>query len=152
MSKNFFRYLFYKLLEMIAYAIPLGVLFGVNYKSYTGGANISFWAYIIALFVILGFKQRISEYAKKDVMVTVSLAVFIVAIIMRYIADQLLIISACTLLGCIISKIFTPVSNVYFRACRRRDQTTKDLIKIRTPTIPHKKAWSLGYLGEVINE
>jgi len=127
---NTTKYYCYKTLAAICYAAPLAVLFALNFEEYVSspGAGISFFGYILLAFVLFGAKGKILACAQKNTMLTVCIVVFITALIMQYLATQLLLISGAGLLGCVISIPF--------------DKTADEFGKERgKPNIAHKEGW-----------
>jgi len=144
-SKNARRYYFYKLLAFVAYALPMGVLFGLNFKTYTKNeyTGLAFWGYVVAIFLALALKDKLTAVAKKNTLLTVSTIIFVVSLLMYKASEQMMLISGMSLLGCLLSTVFDKPAEVYKRACWDNGK------KIRTAVVPHKRAWADGYLGEL---
>lgn len=142
MKTNKGRYLEYKALSFCAYVLPLLILFGVENTRYlkSAGTSLSFFGYIIFALIVVAFKNKIIDIGKKNVVLSLSLAIFIVSIIMRYLADELLLISGVSLFGALLSTIIEPVADVY-RARADRDKTGEGDGR----TVTHKNAWRLAY-------
>lgn len=146
MTGNILRYRLYKLYSCLAYATPLGILFAVNSKAYisTPSRGISFFGYIIIVFIAIGFKSKIQEFAKKNTILTISAIAFIVALIMQYLAMQLLLISAVSMGGCVLSAIVEPVADVYYNRCYKH-ATPERRERVHEPTLLAKDAWKIAY-------
>ena len=142
MKTNKGRYIEYKALSFAMYVIPLLILFGVENTRYlkTAGTSLSFFGYIIFALVLVAFKDKIVDIGKKNVVLSVSLVIFAVSAIMRYLADELLLISGVSLFGALMSTIIEPVADVY-RARAERDKSGQG----DGTTVTHKNAWRLAY-------
>lgn len=141
LATNKARYWFYKVLSFVVYAIPLLVLFAVQKGNYikSAGTSLSFFGYIIIFFLLIAFKDKVLDFAKKNIILSVSLVVFIISIVMRYLADELTWISGISLVGAVASMVIEPVSEVYKKRADKDVETgTYDLLS-------HKNAWRLAY-------
>lgn len=143
---NALNYRVYKVYSCLAYAAPLAGLFAINRDVYLSNAStgISFFGYIILAFMAIAFKTKIMEAAKKNTLMTVSIIVFAVALIMQYLAQQLLLISGASIMGCVMSMGFENVSDVYYS---RTYQTIADgkKVRINSPTMPQAQAWKAAF-------
>ena len=145
---NIARYRLYKIYSCIAYATPMAILFGVNSSQYisdtTGGKSIGFWGVVILLFVVLVFKNKIKELFTEDIALSVSILVFAIAMIMHFIASQLILISSVSIGGSILSRVFEPVADYYYSVAYK--QLNEDVrVKQNLATIPQKIAWRQAY-------
>ena len=84
----------FKGLAFLVYLIPMAVLFGVNYAAYrqTEGL-IGFWGVVLLAFVVLALKNILLTAFKKQPLIFMSLTVFIIALLMGKISDQMFLIS-----------------------------------------------------------
>lgn len=141
MKTNKGRYLEYKAISFMIYLIPLAILFAVNYGSYirSAGTSLSFFGYIIIALILIAFKDKFLEFAKKNVVLSVSLVIFIVSIIMQYLAQELMLISGVSLFGAFLSCVVEPVADVYH--VRAEKEKAGDEVEVPT----HKNAWRLAY-------
>lgn len=145
---NVFMYRLYKIYSCIAYATPMAILFGLNSSTYisdtTGGKSIGFWGFVMLIFIVLAFKNKIQEFGTKNSILTVSILVFAVSLIMRLIADQLMLISLCSIGGAVLSSGFEPVADYYYSVSYK--QISEDIrVKANLPTMPQKEAWRQAY-------
>lgn len=145
---NIARYRLYKIYSCIAYATPMAILFGVNSSQYisdtTGGKSIGFWGFVMLIFIVLAFKNKIKELGTKNAVMTVSILVFSISLIMRLIADQLMIISLCSIGGSVLSNMVEPVADYYYSVAYK--QLNEDVrVKQNLATIPQKIAWRQAY-------
>lgn len=143
---NALRYKVYKLYSMVAFAVPLMGLFAINKDTYisTASTGISFFGFILLLFFVIAFKNKILAGAKKDTLLTVIIGVFATALIMQYLAHQLMLISGAAFMGWAFSKAFDHVADVYYsRAYQEISDGRK--VRIQTPTMPQKQAWRAAF-------
>ena len=142
MKSNKGRYLEYKAMSFGVYVLPMLILFAVENTHYlkSTGTTLSFFGYVIVAFILVAFKDKLIEAGKKNVILSVSLVVFIVSAIMCYLSEELLLISGVSLLGALGSTVMEPVADVYkARADRDKDGTGDGT------TVTHKNAWRLAY-------
>ena len=142
MKTNKSRYIFYKWLSFLIYIIPLVVLFIIKRDDYiteSGGKTVSFFGYMVVIFVIVAFKDKVLTFAKKNTILTVSVIIFTIAWVMKYLANELLLISAVSLIGSLISTIIEPVVGVY--EAKLEKERNGDNVNL----LSHKNAWRLAY-------
>lgn len=142
MKTNKSRYIFYKWLSFLIYIIPLAVLFIIKRDDYiteSGGKTVSFFGYMVVIFVIVAFKDKVLTFAKKNTILTVSVIIFTIAWVMKYLANELLLISAVSLIGSLISTIIEPVVVVY--EAKLEKERNGDNVNL----LSHKNAWRLAY-------
>lgn len=149
MRTNKGRYIEYKALSFFAYVLPLAILFAVENARYlkTAGTSLSFFGYVIIALVLVAFKDKLIEAGKKNVILSVSIGIFVVSAIMRYLADELLLISGISLLGAIMSTVIEPVADVYKARADKDKAGDGD-----GTTLSHKNAWRLAYGFKEIEE
>lgn len=148
---NLIRYKLHKLYSCLAYATPLGILFAINHKAYISiadgsvqtGATIGFFGYILLGFMALGFKSKVLEFAKKNTLLSISIGVFIIAVVMEFLARQLMLISGASIIGAILSNFFEPVADVYYARCYEHSGDKR--IRKNTITLTAKDAWKQAY-------
>lgn len=142
MKTNKGRYIEYKFLSFMAYVLPLLILFAVENTRYlkTAGTQLSFFGYIIFALILVAFKDKIVAMGKKNVILSVSIVIFVISAIMKYLADELLIISGVSLFGALLSTILEPVADVYKIRADRDTAGQGD-----GTTLSHKNAWRLAY-------
>jgi len=140
---NIRRFYMYRLLAFVAYLVPMATLFGIRHNIYlkTMSSGLSFFGFVVVMLLAISFKSKLTAVARKNTVMTISVVIFVVAVVMQYLATELLIISLASVVGCVFSAIFEPVAEVYKGRCY------KDGAKVRTERLPHKKAWQQGYLG-----
>lgn len=136
------RYWEYKAISFLIYIIPLLVLFALQPNHYvkSAGTSVSFFGYIILALIMIAFKDKFLEFVKKNAVLSVSLIIFITSLIMRYLADELMVISGVSLFGALLSTVVEPVADVYHARAEKE--------KIGEGTgevLSHKNAWRLAY-------
>lgn len=134
----------YRLYAFIAYAIPMAMLFFVNYNAYKqeGGA-VGFWGFVLLGFVFLAFKEQILTLFKKRMLMSLSGTLFIFAILMQFIADQIILITGVSFAAGLLSSFISVVGDVYAERSYRMVDGEK--IKNTSPAIPDKQAWLEAY-------
>jgi len=142
---NLTQYYFHKAGSLLLYATPMGILFAVNYKAYTSSGGIGFFGYFIIMLGAIALSNKLGEAAKKNTMLTLSAAIFIIALIMQYFASQLLLISSISLVGSLLSSVTDKVADVYYS--KAYSEINGKLIKTDNEYLSLKSAWKLAYLG-----
>ena len=142
MRTNKGRYIEYKALSFFAYVLPLVILFAIENTRYlkSAGTSLSFFGYVIIALILVAFKDKLIEAGKKNVILSVSIGIFVVSAVMRYLADELLLISGVSLLGAIMSTVIEPVADV-FKARADKDKAGEG----DGTTLSHKNAGRLAY-------
>lgn len=142
MKSNRGRYLEYKALSFAVYILPLLILFAVENTHYlkSSGTSLSFFGYVIFALVLIAFKDKIVNLGKKNVVLSVSVVIFVVSAVMRYLADELLLISGVSLFGALLSTVIEPVADVYKVRADKDKAGEGD-----GTTVTHKNAWRLAY-------
>ena len=100
----------FKIYAFLIYLVPMAVLFAVNYNEYDkDGGAVGFWGIV----VIAAFKDYVIAFFKKQPLLTVSLAVFIVSIITAELADQLALISGIAVVASLLSSFVSVISDSF---------------------------------------
>jgi len=145
---NVARYRMYKLYSCVAYATPMAVLFGLNSDTYlsdsTGGTSIGFWGFVMLVFMVIAFKNKIMEFSKKNSVMTLSVGVFLISLIMQFIANQLLIISIASIAGSILSHTVEGVADYYY-SVSYKELNESSRVRLNLATVPQKEAWKQAY-------
>ena len=119
-------------------------LFVVNYQEYDkDGGAVGFWGIIVIAFVVLAFKGYILNLFKKQPITTVSIAIFVVALVMKNIAGQMLLISAVSAIAALLSSFVSVVSDVFVEHSFKMVDGEK--VKNSAPAISDKQAWLEAY-------
>ena len=145
---NMGKYRVHKLLSCVLYALPLAGLFALDSSKYLAngseGVTIAFWGYVAVGFIIIGFKNKIAEFIKKDTLMSVSIGIFLVALIMEFLARQLLFISGASIVGSVLSHTVEPVADVYYDRVYKQISETKRM-RIKSDDLTVKEAWKQAY-------
>lgn len=141
MKTNRARFRLYRLLSFLVYVLPLAILFACESERYlkSTGSSLSFFGYILTAFALIAFKDKLLGFAKNNAILTVSLVIFAISLIMRYLADELLIISGISLSGALLSAVIEPVGEVYRRRAERDEESGNYQL------LTHRNAWRLAY-------
>ena len=134
----------YRFYAFLVYLIPMITLFIVNYQEYDkDGGAVGFWGIIVIAFVVLAFKGYILNLFKKQPITTVSIAIFVVALVMKNIAGQMLLISAVSAIAALLSSFVSVVSDVFVEHSFKMADGEK--VKQSAPAISDKQAWLEAY-------
>lgn len=134
----------YRAYAFLVYALPMALLFILNHEAYAGKASaIGFWGYIILIFVIAAFKDKFLTLFKNSSLLTISAIFFVIALTMRYLSDEMILIALVSLVGSVLSTFIDIVGDVY----ERHSKIIVDGVeqKNRKPAIPDKEAWKEAY-------
>lgn len=134
----------YRFYAFLVYLIPMITLFIVNYQEYDkDGGAVGFWGIIVIAFVVLAFKGYILNLFKKQPITTVSIAIFVVALVMKNIAGQMILISAVSAIAALLSSFVSVVSDVFVEHSFKMVDGEK--VKNSAPAISDKQAWLEAY-------
>lgn len=136
--------LLYRFYSFCAYLIPMAVLFLLNKEKYdSDGSMFGFFGYVVLFFVILAFKNAFLNLIRNKTLLTVSAVLFIFSLMMHYLADEMMIITAVSLVGSVLQSIIQVVADVY----EQYSKVTVDGITRRNtaPAIPDAQAWREAY-------
>ncbi len=142
---NFWKAKIYQMYSFLLWITPLAILLGVNFNEYfvREGFSIGFVGYIVLLFAIIALKSKFTTFMKNNTILTFSIAMFAISLIMRYLADEILLISTLSLVGAIMSSIVEPVVTVYNSLAYVG--SGEDRHRINTRAIPDREAWKRAY-------
>lgn len=141
---NYLKAKLYQLYSYLIYIVPLVILVACNFSKYlkVPSYRLSLTGYMVLIFLLVGFKSKFADFAKKNTVLTVSLVIFVISLVMRYLADELLLLSTVSLIGAVLSSVIEPVTDVYlahaYTDIERR-------IKSEERALPDKTAWKLAY-------
>lgn len=143
---NYSKYLFYKLISIIAFIMPFFVLFALNKSMFIvkNVTSISLYGYISLIFVFSIIKDKITIFGKNNLTLPFSIALFITAIMMKNFYQQLIIISIAGIIGSVLSQVFSPIEKVFYYQCYEIKGDSK--LRITTPNLTHKEGWKRAYL------
>lgn len=141
MKTNRARFRLYRFLSFLVYVLPLVILFACESERYlkSAGSSLSFFGYFLVAFALIAFKDKLLGFAKNNAVLTVSLVIFVISLVMRYLADELLIISGISLFGALLSAVIEPVGEVFAKRAERDEESGN------CELLSHKKAWRIAY-------
>lgn len=135
--------LMYRAYAFIVYALPLVILLIINNGYITKGYKLGIWGILALGLIVLMFKEQFLKLFKAQPLINTSLIILFIAIAFKYIGDELFYISACSLLGSILSLVFGKVANVYENYRYKIVDGIKK--KNRDIAISDKEAWKEAY-------
>lgn len=137
---NYGQSVLFKLYAFFVYLTPMLVLFFCNMDEYTSDATFSFFGIVLLGFVAIAFCGTLKKIFNYNLGLSISAIIFIVALMAKYLGEQLLLISGCSFIGSALALIFGAISNTYYRFAfitddkgRRRKDTAQAL--------PLKEIW-----------
>jgi len=136
--------LLYRFYAFLVYLIPMAVLFAVRIDHYlqVDGA-VGMFGFLIIIFVVLFFGEKMFEGAKKDPVLSVSIVLFVFSIAMHFLASEMLWITSVSIVGAVLSKLVNAVAEVYANYEYKVIDGIKK--KNRDPALPDKEAWDEAY-------
>ena len=135
----------YRLYSFLAYLVPMVTLFCINKDKYiTEGGAFGFFGYIVLVFVVVSFKNAFVSLIKSKTLLTVSVILFLFSLLMRYLADEMMIISFFSLIGASLQLLFQFVADVYEANAYVVENGIKR--KNRAPALSDAQAWKEAYL------
>ena len=135
----------YRLYSFLAYLVPMMVLFLINHNKYiTEGGAFGFFGYILMIFIVVSFKNTFLDLIKSKTLLTVSAILFLFALLMKYLADEMLIITVFSFIGAALQLLFQMVADVYENHAYVTENGIKR--KNRAPALTDAQAWKEAYL------
>lgn len=134
----------YRFLAFLVYAAPMTTLLLVRYDRYTHAAgSLGFFGILIIMFCALFFGAQMFEKAKKKPLMSVSIALFVFAVITRYMSVELLWVTAVSTAASVLSEFVNVVADVY----ENYEWKVVDGIKTKNldKALPQKEAWAQAY-------
>lgn len=137
---NYGQSIMFKIYAFLAYLCPMLILFFCNIKEYTSDSTFSFFGIVLIGFVAIAFCGTLKKIFNYNLGLSVSAIIFIVALMAKYLGEQLLLISGCSFLGSVLSITFGAISNTYFRFSFTNDESGRKR-KDKSQALPLKEAW-----------
>lgn len=131
----------FKIYAFLLYLLPMLILFFCNMEAYTTDSRLSFFGILIVGFVCIAFCNTVKKIFKYNIGLSVSAMIFIIAMLSKYLGEQLMLISGCSFLGSVLSLVFGAISNTYYRFAFIIDAEGRKR-KDKSKAIPLKEAWS----------
>ena len=111
---NGFMKVLYRVFAFLIYLVPMLVLFLVRIEKYTQTAGaLSFFGFVIIIFIVLFFKNQLLDFSKKDVLLTFSIALLVISVVTRYVFTEMLWIASTSVVGSVLSRLVNVVADVY---------------------------------------
>lgn len=137
---NYGQSVMFKIYAFLVYLIPMTILFIFNMDNYTSDATFSFFGIVLLGFVAIAFCGTLKKIFNYNLGLSVSAVIFIVALMSKYLGEQMLLISGCSFLGSAFSLVFGSISNTYYRLSFIIDEQGRKR-KDKTPALPLAEAW-----------
>ena len=137
---NYGQSILFKIYAFLVYLVPMLVLFFCNMDKYTSDATFSFFGIVIIGFVAIAFCGTLKRIFNYNLGLSISAVIFIVALMSKYLGEQMLLISGCSFLGSAFSLVFGAISNTYYRFAFITDESGRKR-KDRGLAIPLSEAW-----------
>ncbi len=135
----------YRLYSFFAYLVPMLVLFCINKERYiTDGGAFGFFGYIALIFVVVSFKNSFLDLIKSKTLLTVSAILFLFSLLMKYLADEMLMITVFSFAGALLQLLFQRVADVYDAHAYITENGIKR--KNRSAALTDAMAWREAYL------
>ena len=134
----------YKAFAFLIYLIPMTLLFFINLGAYTNNSgSVNFWGIVLFVGIVLAFKNYIIDVFKKRTLLAVNIALLLMAIIMRYLSDEVILITAVGGVSALIATFVEIVADTYDLMSYRLVDGVK--IKNTAPALSDKEAWQQAY-------
>ena len=137
---NYGQSIMFKIYAFLVYLIPMLILFFTNIDAYTSDSKLSFFGILILGTCLIAFCGTIKKIINYNVGLSVSVIVFLIALLSKYLGEQLMLISGCSFIGSVLSIVFTAISNTYYRLAFVEDEQGRKR-KDKSPAISFKEAW-----------
>ena len=137
---NYGQSILFKVYAFLAYLIPMLTLFFLNLDAYTQNGTFSFFGIVLLGFVCIAFCGTLKKIFNYNIGLSVSAIIFIVALMAKYLGEQLLLISGCSFVGSVFALIFGSISNTYLRFSYITDENGRKR-KDRGQALPLSEIW-----------
>jgi len=112
----------------------------------TGGSGFGFWAYIIMFFCLIAFKNIFLKWVEKRATLVMSAVLLIFALIMMYLAEEMLLICTVSLVASVLSYFVDIVADVFYaNAFIAVNGNTQNLQRNTARALSDKEAWRIAY-------
>ena len=137
---NYGQSILYKIYAFLVYLVPMVGLFLFNMDEYISDATFSFFGIVLIGFVSIAFCGTLKKIFNYNLGLSVSAVIFIIALLTKYLGEQLMLISGCSLFGNVLSMFFGSISNTYHRLSFITDENGRKR-KDRSPALPLSEIW-----------
>ena len=110
---NYGQSVLFKIYAFLAYLVPMLVLFFCNMNEYTSDSTFSFFGIVLIGFIAISFCGTLKKIINYNLGLSVSVIIFVIALMSKYLGEQLLLISCCSVLGSIFAMFFGAISTTY---------------------------------------
>lgn len=137
---NFGQSILFKIYGFLLYLVPMLILFFCNMKEYLGDSAFSFFGIVLLGFVAIAFCGTLKKIFNYNISLSISALIFIIALLSKYLGNQLMLISGASFIGSVLSMFAGAISNTYYRFAYIVDEQGRRR-KDKTQAIPLKEAW-----------
>ncbi len=138
---NYMQSVLFKLYAFLVYCIPMAILFFCNVNAYTSNAKLSFFGILIIGFIVIAFANTLKKIFKYNIGLSVSAVMFVVALLSKFLGEQLILISGASFVGSVLSMVVGEIANTYYRFAFKIDEDGRKR-KDRSRALTLKEAWS----------
>ena len=141
------RYVLYKALSVLLFFMPILALVALERDAFikAGATKLSLYGYILLILIAVTLKEKCFDFAKKNVSLSLSLFLFVTALVMRYFSTELLYIGIAGIVGSVLSAFVSPVESVYYHLCYE-DTVGGKRKRITSDDVPSKEGFKRAYL------
>lgn len=139
------KHLLYRVYSWGVYAVPMLIMWLANQETFgSTGSTVGMFGILVIALLLLAFRKEVLNLLKTRTLLTGSVALLVVAILMRVIADNLLMIAIVSCIGAAMQSSIEVVANVYERYAYI---VNDDGIRVRNPApaLSDADAWREAY-------
>jgi hypothetical protein len=137
---NYGQSVLFKIYAFLVYLVPMLILFFCNMDAYTSDSAFSFFGIVLIGFVAIAFCGTLKKIFNYNIGLSISAIIFVVALMSKYLGEQLLLISGCSFIGSVFSLVFGAISNTYYRLAFIVDENGRRR-KDKAPALPFSEIW-----------
>ena len=137
---NYGQSILFRIYAFLVYLVPMLILFFCNMQEYTSNSAFSFFGIVLIGFVAIAFCGTLKKILNYNIGLSVSAIIFIVALMSKYLGEQLLLISGCSFVGSVLAMFFGAISNTYSRFAFVIDEQGRKR-KDKSEALPLKEIW-----------
>ena len=122
----------FKIYAFLVYCLPMAVLYFCNIENYNSDSKLSFMGVLLIGFVAIAFANTVKKIINYNIGLSVSSIIFVIALLSKFLGEQLIMISGASFIGSVFALIFSEISNTYSRFAfkidaegRKRKDSTK---------------------------
>ncbi len=137
---NYTQSVLFKLYAFLVYLFPMLMLFLCNIDAYTDDSKLSFFGIVLVGFVSIAFTNTIKKIFNYNIGLTVSTIIFLIALLSKFLGEQLILISGVSFVGSALSMLFGEIANTYYRFAFKVDAEGRKR-KDKSQALPLKEIW-----------